>query len=142
MRKLLTVAILIYSVSFANAENIIESTLLDHVVTVTQFRSGKTNLALLDSIVRIGSINESSILDIQAGFSGATKPEPGQSAAANLVAGAFLKVNPFLDSYVSFPEHWKFLSSLEHGAYINYDAREKAWYGGYQAGLAFGLNPK
>lgn len=141
MNKLMLIASLLFVVAPAEA-GMIEATLLDHVMTVTQFTSGETKLALVDSVVQIGSKEGRSILDLQAGFSGNVKPEPDQVQAANLVGGAFLKVSTLISGQVNFPSHWEFLNSLEHGAYAMYDFRDKDTDFGYQVGLAFDLAPK
>lgn len=142
MRKKMIVGLLfLLMASSAKADNLIVATLLDHVMTVTQFKSGETKLALMDSVVQIGSVNNESILDLQAGFSGETKPEPGEASAANVVVGGFFKVSTLMKGKVNFPEQWKFLNSIEHGAAWNYDLREKDSFFCYQVGLAFGLNP-
>lgn len=122
-------------------EGIIESTLLDHVSVNTQFVSGETRLALLDSVVKIGSQNGSSILDLQLGFSGNTAPEPGEASAANFLVGGFLKVSTFLKDKINFPEQWEFLRAIEHGVAYSYDFREKEDFVSYQVGLAFNLQP-
>lgn len=126
----------------AFAEDLITSTLLDHVTTVTQFRSGETNLALLDSVVRIGNVKGRSIFDIQAGFSGETKPEPGEATAANFVVSGLFKVSSLIKDKIDFPEQWEFLRSIEHGLAVTYDFREKDEFVSYQVGLAFSLKPK
>ncbi len=140
MKKLIAVVILLAAP--LHAEDLVTSTLLDHVMPVTQFKSGETKVALVDSVIQIGSIGGKSILDLQAGFSGATKPESDEVKSVNFIAGAFLKVSSLIGDKVKFPEHWKFLRAIEHGGFINYDFRKKEWLGGYQAGLAFTLNPK
>lgn len=132
----------IFMPSGLRAGDIITSTLLDHVSPVTQFRSGRTQIALVDSVIQIGSIEGRSLLDVQAGFSGNTKPEADEPNSANLIAGGFLKVSSLLWTKFVYPQQWKFLRSVEHGPYINYDFREKKWVGGYQVGLAFTLEPK
>ena len=50
----------------------IKTTLTEHVVTVTQFKSRETRLAALDSVILIGNVGGKSVLDLQAGFSGTT----------------------------------------------------------------------
>ena len=140
MKKLL-IAVLLLSPMSLKAENMVISTLIDHIGPVTQFQSGKTKIALMDSVVQIGSIKGKSILDLQAGINGNTKPEEGQVTSANFIAGGFLKLNSLTAGNVNFPEHWKFLSSLEHGPFLIYDFRLKGFYGGYQCGLSFSLNP-
>lgn len=144
MKKILMFTISLLTVVWLKAEdgNLIESTLLNHVMTVTQFQNGKTKLALMDSVIQIGKYKNRSIFDLQAGFNGNTRPQSGEPNSANLVLGGFLKVSPFLAELVIFPEHWKFLSSLEHGFALNYDTREQVWRGSYQVGLAFTLNPQ
>lgn len=140
MKKMLFVAVMLMA-GIAKAD-MVSLTLLEHVMPVTQFRSGETRIALVDSIVQIGSYNGKSILDLQAGFNGDTKPEAGEVSGANLIGGGFLKVSSLISSSVHYPERWRFLQSVEHGPFVNYDFREKNWFGGYQAGLAFSLSPK
>lgn len=142
MKKyILAGAILLSGVCHA-VEMPIVSTLVDHVTTVTQFRSGETHLALMDSVVQIGKVNGGSILDLQAGFSGDVKPDASEPRGMNFLGGGFLKVSSLLKGKINFPSHWTFLNSIEHGAVVIYDFRDKVWRGGYQVGLAFSLNPK
>lgn len=141
MRKLLIGLMFLLS-SQVNAQDLITSTLLDHVMTVTQFKSGETNIALMDSVVQIGSRNGKSIFDLQAGFSGNTKPTGTEANAANFLFGGFLKVSSLFGDKVKFPPHWEFLNSIEHGVTYLYDSREKKDFISYQVGLAFDLNPK
>lgn len=142
MKKILILAVFMLMSIQVKAEDIITSTLLDHVMTVTQFKNGETKLALMDSVVQIGTLNGSSILDLQAGFNSETKPEPNDPAGINWVGGGFFKVSTLLKDKVHFPEHWKFLNSIEHGVVYAYDFREKKDFLGYQVGLAFQLSPK
>lgn len=121
---------------------VVVGTLLDHVTTVTQVASGETRLALLDSVVLIGNRYGHSILDLQVGFSGDTKPEIGEPSGASFLAGGFFKISSLLKDKVHFADHWKFLNALEHGVSYSYDFREKRDYVSYQVGLAFTLNPK
>lgn len=138
--KKLVIAALFLVPSVAKAD-VIQTTLLDHVTTVTQFKSGETKLALLDSIIRVGKYNDKSIFDVQAGFSGETAPDSTEPTGANLLIGGLLKASTFASGLAKFPEHWEFLNSLEYGPYIQYDFREDVWVGGFQAGLAFSLQP-
>ena len=124
------------------AQGLIESTLLDNVMTVTQFQSGRTKVALMDSVILIGKANGKSIFDLQAGINGDTKPDGQDQNGATFLAGGFFKVSSLMADKVSFPDHWKFLNSIEHGPALMYDFREKLWRGSYQVGLSFGLNPK
>ena len=143
MKKLILFVLCMLAVVWLRAEeNLIVSTLLDHVGPVTQFQSGKTKVALVDSVVQIGNIKGKSILDLQIGLNGNTKPQENEVTSANFIAGGFLKINAIIGENVTYPAHWKFLSSLEHGPFLHYDFRLKNWYGGYQAGLAFSLDPK
>lgn len=142
MKKLILFILCMTAVVFLKAENMIVSTLIDHVGPVTQFQSGETKLALMDSVVQIGKIKGESILDLQLGINGETKPDAGEVTSANFLAGGFLKVNSLIGENVTYPPHWKFLSSLEHGPFLHYDFRKKGFYGGYQAGLFFSLDPK
>lgn len=141
MKKTLITIALLFSPLVSHGEDLITSTLLSHVMTVTQFQSGQTNLALVDSVVQIGSMNGHSIFDLQAGFSGDVAPQPGEEKNF-LLAGGFLKVSSLIKDKVHFPDHWQFLNSLEHGPTLFYNFKEKQWQGSYQIGLAFGLNPK
>ena len=140
MKKIL-VLITMLTMPCGSKADLITTTLLDNVMTVTQFKSGETKLALVDSIVLIGSYKGKSILDLQAGFNSETKPEPGEASGANLIAGAFFKVSTLLSSTIDFPKHWEFLNSLEHGPFYSYDFREKRDYVGYQVGFSFDLRP-
>lgn len=142
MRKPLLFLATILATPAIWSQGIIETTLLDHVSTVTQFKNGETKLALMDSIVLIGHKKGKSVFDIQAGFSGETKPEPNGIRGANIVVGGFLKINTLIQDNVSFPVQWEFLNSLEHGISYVYDFREKKDYVSYQVGLAFDLDPK
>ena len=141
LKSLIAILLLVLALTpWAKAEEpMVVGTLLDHVTTVTQFASGKTNLALLDSVVLIGSYKGQSILDLQAGFNGTAAPE---SAGMNLVAGGFFKVSSLLKDKMHLSPQWKFLNSLEHGVAYQYDFRNKRDYVVYQVGLAFTLNPK
>jgi len=141
MKKLLFAVALLF-VASARGEDLITSTLLDHVMPVTQFKSGETKLALMDSVIQIGSYDGRSILDLQAGFSGETKPEPGEASGMNLIAGGFLKLNSVVGDAVKFPPQWSFLNALEYGPAYNYDFREKSSYLSFQVGMAFKLTPK
>lgn len=142
MKKLVMFLGLFLVSQSVKAEGLVEATLLDHVSTVTQFKSGETKLALVDSVVLIGQSNGNSILDLQLGFNAETKPASGEVSGANFIAGGFLKVSSFLKDKINFPPHWEFLRSLEHGATYSYDFREKEWFGSYQVGLAFKVSPK
>jgi len=123
------------------ADDLITTTLLDHVVPCVQFRSGETKIALVDSVVQIGSYEGRSLLDLQAGFNGEVAPEPGDPNGASLIAGAQFKVSSLINAKLHLPDQWEFLRSLEHGPFVNYDFREKDWFGGYQIGLAFNPTP-
>lgn len=139
MRKMILALLLLCSASVAkSADNLIRTTLLDHVTTVTQFRSGETRLAMMDSVILIGDIGGKSVLDIQVGFNGATKPEESEVTAANILASGWLKIR----QSIRYAPEWEFLNAVEHGPYIAYDFRRDGWYGGYQIGLPFDLNPK
>lgn len=141
MKKLLLVVVLLF-VASARGEDLITTTLLNNVMPVTQFKSGGTKLALLDSIVQIGSHGGKSILDLQAGFSGNTKPVAGEVSSANLIGGAFLKLNSLVGDVANFPVQWEFLRSLEYGPAYTHDFREKKDYLSFQVGLSFELKPK
>lgn len=140
-KAIMLLAVLLMSVG-VKAEDLITTTLIDHVTTVTQFKSGETNLALMDSVVLIGSHEGRSVFDLQVGFSGETKPDNDEVSAANFLVGGFFKISTLLSSRVHLPEHWEFLRALEHGVAYSYDFREKRDFVSYQVGLAFGLNPK
>lgn len=140
-KALMLLAVLMLSVS-VKAEDLIKTTLLDHVTTVTMFKSGESNLALMDSVILLGSVDGKSLFDIQAGFSGETRPEEGEPTGASLLAGGFFKVSSLINAKAKFPAHWEFLRSLEHGVSYVYDFRQKRDFVAYQVGLAFGLNPK
>lgn len=142
MKKMILFLVAFGVVSSLKAENLITTTLLDHVAIVTQFHSGETRLALVDSVVQIGSVKGKSILDLQAGFSGETAPDAGEVTGANFIAGGFLKVSSLLGTKVNFPAHWRFLNSIEHGVKVDYDFREEDTSVSYQVGLAFTLAPK
>lgn len=124
------------------ASDLIQSTLLDHVSTVTQFKSGETKIALMDSVVLIGSYKGHSLLDLQLGLSSETNAEPGEPSGGSFIYGGLFKVSSLTKGIVEFPEHWKFLNAIEHGVSWVYDSRAKDDYVSYQVGLAFGLNPK
>lgn len=141
MKKVMLTILFMLAVSKVHADDIFLKTLTEHVTTVTQFKSGETKLALMDSVLLIGKINGSSVLDIQAGFSGNTRPEAGKTTAADVTAGVFFKVSSLIRGRVQFPPEWTFLNSIEHGPFFNYDFREHRSLGGYQVGLAFTLNP-
>lgn len=125
-----------------SAQDQITATLLDHVMTVTQFHGTDTRIALVDSVVQLGSVKGKSIFDLQAGFSGDTNPDAGDPSGINYIAGGFLKVSSLLNTDSIYPEHWKFLRAIEHGPVAMYDFRTKEIEAYYQAGLAFGLAPK
>lgn len=132
----------LFFVAPVKSEDLVSLTLLDHVMAVTQFRSGETNIALVDSIVRIGSTNGESVFDLQAGFNSNVKPDSGEVAGANLIVGGFFKVSSLVKDKIKFPDHWKFLNSIEHGPVYFYDLRDKDDFIGYQVGLAFSLQPR
>lgn len=139
--KSLPIAIMLLISRPANAD-LITTTLLDNVTTVTQFQSGQTNLSLLDSIVLIGNYHGQSILDLQLGFSGNVKPGPDEVTGADYLAGAFFKFNPFLRERIHVPVEWEFLRSLEYGVGYHYSFRTKRDFLSFQVGFAFDLNPK
>lgn len=141
MKKMLFVLVMLLTTIPAKAD-IITSTLLDHVTVVTQFQNAKTKYALMDSVIQIGQVKGKSILDLQAGINGDVKPASDEVNGANFLAGAWLKVNPFLEDKITLPNDWEFLRSLEHGPAISYDFRTRDWVASYQVGLAFGLKPK
>jgi len=125
-------------VSVGKCEDMVIKTLIDHVGPATQFFSGKTKLALVDSVIQVGSVKGKSIFDLQAGYNQNSDGSKGDM----LFGGGFLKISSLLQDSVTFPEHWKFLNSLEHGPILVYDFKNGDWRGAYQVGLAFGLNPK
>lgn len=140
LKHLVYGAALLFCAAMARAE-MITATLIEHVSPVTQIKNGETKLALVDSVVQIGSYKGKSIFDLQAGFSGETAPQAGEAAGANLIVGGFLKVSSLIPQ-TKFPEHWAFLKAVEHGVAYTYDFREKRDYVSYQIGLAFALQPK
>lgn len=140
--KHILIATLISLFPHISHADMVVATLIDHVSPVTQIKNGETKLALVDSVIQIGSYNGKSIFDLQAGFSGETAPQSGEVAGANLVVGGFFKVSSLMNGHVHFPEHWAFLKAVEHGVAYTYDFREKRDYVSYQIGLAFALQPK
>jgi hypothetical protein len=142
MKKMFVIVGVLLIANSLKAADLITTTLLDHVMPVTQVVSKDTKMALVDSVIQIGSKNKRSIVDLQAGFSGEVKPEPGDVSGVNLIAGGFFKVNTLLSDVINYPDHWKFLNSLEWGPVYFYDFREKRDYAGIQFGLAFSLQPK
>ncbi len=130
----------VFCITNAKAD-MVTSTLLDHVGPVTQFKNGETSIAVVDSIVMIGSYKGKSILDLQAGFNSDIKPEPGQTAGADLIAGGFFKLSSLVGDKLHVPAHWEFLRSLEYGVSYFYNFREKRDFLALQVGLAFDLNP-
>jgi len=142
MKKLIALMFLFGCVGVCKAEDLIKTTLLDHVETVTRLRNGETKVALLDSVILIGNYKGSSILNLQFGFDSDTKPEAGETKGVNYLAGACLRLDPFLRPYIKLPPHWEFIRAVNHGPSLYYDFRNSGWYGGYNIGLAFGLAPK
>lgn len=141
MKKILFAALFLMP-SVVRANDLITSTLLDHVMTVTHFKSSETKLALVDSVVQIGKYKENSIFDLQAGFNAETKPDAGEANGANFLIGGFFKISSLIKDKPHFPDQWKFLNSLEHGVAYFYDFREKRDYVCYQVGFAFQLSPR
>lgn len=149
MKKLLAVFLVggminLGLVSSGHADEIgdlIKTTLIDHVTTVTQFKSGETKVALKDSVVLIGSYDGRSILDLQVGISAETAPSADEVTGGNLIFGGFLKLSSLVKNKIKLADHWKFLNSIEYGVAWDYDTREKADYASFQVGLAFGLAP-
>lgn len=117
--------------------DMITTTLLSRVSAVSQFRSGETRAAAVDSIILIGKYEGKSILHLQAGFS----KDPTTDENASFIYGAQLRLDPFVNAKLNLPDAWQFLKSLEHGPALHWDQKEKIWIGSYQVGLAFGLNP-
>lgn len=116
----------------------ITTTLLSRVSAVSQFRNGETRAAAVDSVVLIGKYQGRSILHLQAGWTKDTTT--GENAS--FIYGAQFRLDPFVNEKLNLPEAWQFLRSLEHGPAIHYNRDLKGWYGSYQVGLAFGLNPQ
>lgn len=144
MKKLLIAGSLLLLASLAKADlgDQITMTLIDHVQTVAQFdEQGTTRLALLDAIIQIGNYKGYKMLDLQVGFSGDTKPEPGDPDGINYLAGAMFRLDPFFKTHVTLPEHWEFLKAIEFGPGWHYDFRQKEEFWNFQVGLAFDLNP-
>ena len=120
----------------------VKATLLERVSAVSQFDfKGSERIALMDSILLIGKYNDRSIIHIQGGVNKETNPDQSPSNTTDFVWGAQFRLDPFLNGDMDFPAGWEFLRALEHGPAIHYDTRVKAWYGYYQVGLAFGLQP-
>lgn len=142
MKKLMLLLFALLVTGAIHADDQITSALLDHVATVTQFKNGETKLALVDSVIQVGSIEGRSLFDFQLGFNGNTKPQAGEVSAANLVAGGYFKVSSLLWTKLVYPDQWKFLKALEHGVAYQYDFRDHHGFVCYQVGLAFGLQPK
>lgn len=126
----------------AEVPDLIQKTLLEHVSTVTQFKSGETKLALVDSVILIGNYKGRSIFDLQAGYSAETNPDSGEANAGNFIIGGLFKVSSLLKDKIKFPAQWVFLNSIEYGLKYDYDTREKRDYVSLQVGLDFSLNPR
>lgn len=141
LKEIVVAAGLVLCAAVAHAD-MVAATLIDHVAPVTQFKSGETKLAVVDSVIQVGSVNGKSLFDLQAGFSGETAPQSGEVTGANFIVGGFFKVSSLLNGHVKFPAHWDFLKAVEHGVAYTYDLREKRDYVSYQVGLAFSLQPK
>jgi hypothetical protein len=144
MKKLLIAvgSLLVSSIGFTEGlEDQFKLALLDHVDTVVQFRDNDTNIALMDSILMMGHRDGRSILDLQAGFGGETKPEPGEVNQANFLYGAMFNISSLIKDKIPFASDWKFLNSLEYGVAYTHDSRENNDYWSLQAGLTFTLNP-
>ena len=121
----------------------ISATLLDHVQITTQIDArGTTRITLLDAFIRAWDYKGDLVLNGQFGITGDVQPDPGQTAGANFIAGGFVRLDPFLNQHVVFPNHWKFLGAVEHGPGWHYDFRTHESYVNYQIGLAFQLKPK
>lgn len=117
----------------------IQATLIDHVEATTQFDDkGNERISLLDSVIRIGSYEGESLFHVQAGFSGDTAPEQGQNA--NWVAGAMLRLDPFIHG-VEVPSHWEFLKSLQVGIGYYFDFETEEEFPALNIGLAFDPAP-
>lgn len=143
MRKLffaVVVVSLLPSLAKADLKDQIKLTLIDNVQAVTQIdRKGDLRPALLDSVVLLGSKGGTPLGSIQVGFAGSQNP--GANGSADLLVGAFVRVDPALKSKVNLPAHWEFLKSLEFGPAVHYSTQEKKWFGSIQLGLTFDLNP-
>lgn len=149
MRKLMlmiTVLLLGQSVRSEGLGDLIKTSLIDNVGLVAQYgfededKDGP-KMALVDSIIQIGSYKGDSLLDLQLGFFGDTKPEPGDTEAISYIGGAYLRLDPFVRNLVTLPEHWEFLKAIQFGPVAFYDFREKEWYGSLQVGLFFDPKP-
>jgi hypothetical protein len=141
MKKIAFGLFLMFSVGIAKAEplgDIIKTTLLGRVSAVSQFRNGGTKAAAVDSIILIGSYKGRSLIHIQGGFNKDTTT--GENAT--FIYGVQVRFDPFINEKLNLPASWEFLRSLEHGPAIHYDTDKKGWYGSYQVGLGFGLNPQ
>lgn len=148
MRKIIGCLVFVFMAVTARADigTDIKKSLLDHVDTVSLFGIGRqskgpTKLAMVDSVIRIGNYAGDSILDLQAGFFGDTKPVQGETQAVNWIYGAQLRIDPFLKNKLPVPPEWEFLKALEQGPSVFYNSTGKEWFYGYEMGLSFGLSP-
>jgi len=148
MKKMLIVLAAMTCANLSMAEDIrdyVKATLLDHVDLMTMYGFGEdqgpAKLAMVDSIIRIGSYQNSSILDIQGGFFGNSNEVEDENQVANWIGGAQLRVDTFLRGKIPFPLHWEFLNAVEHGPVAFRDFTNNKWFLGYSVGLSFGLEP-
>lgn len=143
MKKLLAVVVLLLSCGSVQALDVtdqIKLSLLDHVVAANQIADGGNRVVLVDTIVLIGKHNGRSILDLQGGIAGDSRPEADE-VGINWLGGAFFKISSLIRDQVHFADQYKFLNALEYGLFVNRDFTQKEWVSGIQVGLAFSLNP-
>ena len=149
MKKVL---MLLAAMTMAGAANAVElgeyikATLLDNVVTsgiygIRQEDRGPAKLALTDTIIRVGRYQNSSIVDLQAGFFGNANEVPEENQAVNWIFGAQLRLDPLVKSKVPLDHDWEFLKSVQFGPSVFYDATNSKWLPGFQVGLSFNLEP-
>lgn len=144
MKKIMIASIIALMPAMASAIQIgdqVKATLLDHVTPVNQFAEEGNRVALMDSVILIGSTNGRSILDIQGGIVSDTRPESANEAGINWAAGALLKVSSLLRDDIKFADQYRFLNAIEYGLFINRDFTQEEWRWGAQIGLSFQLQP-
>jgi hypothetical protein len=150
MRKtMMLLAMMALCAGAAKAEDIrdlFKATLLDHVDLMTLYRLDQSEpesvrLAMVDSIVRFGSYKGASLIDIQGGFFGNTKPVEGEANVANWIGGIQVRIDPYLKGRIPFPAEWTFVNSIEHGPVVYRDFTNNDWVIRYAVGLSFGLEP-
>lgn len=150
MKKLVGLVCLCLMPAMLNAQDILksfEASLLDHVVASTMFgftdnAKGPSKLVLVDSIVRVGHFENDSLLDLQAGFFGNANDVTGENNVANWIAGAQLRVDPFMRKYLNLNPTYEFLNAVEHGVTAYYDFTNEEFIAGYSVGMSFDLVAK